>query len=118
MQGLMMDMPLLISSILRHAARHHGDTEIVSRRLEGDIHRYTYADCEQRSRTLADAFERAGVKRGDRVATLAWNGYRHMEIYYAVGGMGGVIHTINPRCLLYTSPSPRDRQKSRMPSSA
>jgi len=97
MQGLMMDMPLLISSILRHAARHHGDTEIVSRRLEGDIHRYTYADCEQRSRTLADAFGRAGVKRGDRVATLAWNGYRHMEIYYAVGGMGGVIHTINPR---------------------
>jgi fatty-acyl-CoA synthase len=97
MQGLMMDMPLLISSILRHAARHHGDTEVVSRRLEGDIHRYTYADCEQRSRTLADAFEQAGVKRGDRVATLAWNGYRHMEIYYAVGGMGGVIHTINPR---------------------
>ncbi|MEY4215426.1 MAG: hypothetical protein RL458_3652, partial [Pseudomonadota bacterium] len=97
MQGLMMDMPLLISSILRHAARHHGDTEIVSRRLEGDIHRYTYADCEQRSRTLADAFEQVGVKRGDRVATLAWNGYRHMEIYYAVGGMGGVIHTINPR---------------------
>jgi len=97
MQGLMMDMPLLISSILRHAARHHGDTEIVSRRLEGDIHRYTYADCERRARTLADAFERAGVQRGDRVATLAWNGYRHVEIYYAVGGMGAVIHTINPR---------------------
>ncbi len=97
MQGLMMDMPLLISSILRHAARHHGDTEIVSRRLEGDIHRYTYVDCEQRARTLADALEQAGVKHGDRVATLAWNGYRHMEIYYAVGGMGGVIHTINPR---------------------
>ncbi len=97
MQGLMMDMPLLISSILRHAARHHGDAEIVSRRLEGDIHRYTYADCEQRARTLADALERDGVERGDRVATLAWNGYRHMEIYYAVGGMGGVIHTINPR---------------------
>lgn len=97
MQGLMMDMPLLISSILRHAARHHGESEIVSRRLEGDIHRYTYTDCERRSRRLADALERAGVKRGDRVATLAWNGYRHVEIYYAVGGMGSVIHTINPR---------------------
>jgi fatty-acyl-CoA synthase len=97
MQGLMMDMPLLISSILQHAARHHGDTQIVSRRLEGDIHRYTYIDCERRARTLADALGQAGVKQGDRVATLAWNGYRHMEIYYAVGGMGGVIHTINPR---------------------
>jgi acyl-CoA synthetase (AMP-forming)/AMP-acid ligase II len=97
MQGLMMDMPLLISSILRHAARHHGDSEIVSRRLEGDIHRYTYSDCERRSRKLADALGRAGVQRGDRVATLAWNGYRHVEIYYAVGGMGAVIHTINPR---------------------
>ena len=97
MQGLMMDMPLLISSILQHAARHHGDAEVVSRRLEGDIHRYTYADCERRARMLADAFEQAGVEPGDRVATLAWNGYRHMEVYYAVGGMGGVIHTVNPR---------------------
>ena len=97
MQGLMMEMPLLISSILRHAARHHGDTEIVSRRLEGDIHRTTYAQCEQRSRRLASALERAGVGRGERVGTLAWNGYRHVEIYYAVGGMGAVIHTINPR---------------------
>ena len=97
MQGLMMDMPLLISSILQHAARHHGDTEIVSRRVEGDIHRYTYLECEHRSRRLADALMRAGVQAGDRVATLAWNGYRHVEIYYAVGGMGAVVHTINPR---------------------
>jgi len=97
MQGLMMDMPLLISSILQHAARHHGDTEIVSRRVEGDIHRYTYADCERRARQMADALARLGVQIGDRVATLAWNGYRHMEIYYAAGGMGGVVHTINPR---------------------
>jgi fatty-acyl-CoA synthase len=97
MQGLMMDMPLLISSILQHAARHHGDTEIVSRRLEGDIHRYTYAQCELRARRMADALTRLGVRAGDRVATLAWNGYRHMEIYYAVGGMGAVVHTINPR---------------------
>ena len=97
MQGLMMDMPLLISTILQHAARHHGDTEIVSRRLEGDVHRYTYAQCEARARRMADALTRLGVHSGDRVATLAWNGYRHMEIYYAVGGMGAVVHTINPR---------------------
>ena len=97
MQGLMMDMPLLISSILQHAARHHGDTEIVSRRVEGDVHRYTYAQCHERSRRLADALVKAGVQSGDRVATLAWNGYRHMELYYAVGGMGAVVHTINPR---------------------
>ena len=97
MQGLMMEMPLLVSSLLHHAARHHGDTEIVSRRIEGDIHRYTYAECERRSRRLADAFTRQGVGIGERIATLAWNGYRHMEMYYAVGGMGAVIHTINPR---------------------
>ena len=97
MQGLMMDMPLLISSILQHAARHHGDAEIVSRRIEGDIHRYTYADCERRARRLASALGQLGAEPGDRVATHAWNGYRHMEIYYAAGGMGGVVHTINPR---------------------
>ena len=97
MQGLMMDMPLLVSSLLQHAARHHSDTEIVSRRVEGDIHRYTYHDCHQRSRRLADALVRSGTSMGDRIGTLAWNGYRHMELYYGVGGMGGVVHTINPR---------------------
>ncbi len=97
MQGLMMDMPLLISSILQHASRHHGDTEIVSRRVEGDIHRYTWADCHTRAARLSDALTRSGVQTGDRIATLAWNGYRHMELYYGVGGMGAVIHTINPR---------------------
>ncbi len=97
MQGLMMDMPLLVSSLLQHAARHYGDVEIVSRRVEGDIHRYTYADCHERSKKLADAFVRSGTAVGDRIATLAWNGYRHMEMYYAVGGLGGVVHTINPR---------------------
>jgi acyl-CoA synthetase (AMP-forming)/AMP-acid ligase II len=97
MQGLMMDMPLLVSSLITHAARHYGDTEIVSRRVEGDIHRYTYADCERRARKLADALMRSGVAVGDRVATLAWNGYRHLELYYGVGGLGAVVHTINPR---------------------
>jgi len=97
MHGLMMDMPLLTSSILTHAARHAGEVEVVSRRVEGDIHRYTWADCERRSRQLGAAFLADGLSRGDRVATLAWNGYRHLELYYGVGGMGGVIHTINPR---------------------
>ena len=97
MLGQMMDMPLLVSSILRHAARHHGETEVVSRRVEGDIHRYTYARCEQRARQLASALQKAGVGPGERVATIAWNGYRHLELYYGVGGMGSVIHTINPR---------------------
>jgi 3-(methylthio)propionyl---CoA ligase len=97
MQALMMDMPLLVSNLLRHAARHYSDVEIVSRRVEGDLHRYTYSDCHDRAARLADALTRRGVHVGDRVATLAWNGYRHMEIYYAVAGMGGVIHTVNPR---------------------
>lgn len=97
MQALMMDQPLLISSVLQHAARHHAGVEIVSRRVEGDIHRYTYAQCEARARQLASALQMHGMQSGDRIATLAWNGYRHMEIYYAVGGSGSVIHTINPR---------------------
>ena len=97
MNGLMMDMPLLISDLIRHADRHHGDTEIVSKRVEGDFHRYTYRDAHTRSRRLAKALAKLGVKMNDRVATLAWNGYRHFEIYYAVAGSGAVIHTINPR---------------------
>ena len=97
MNGLMMDMPLLISDLIRHADRHHGDTEIVSKRVEGDFHRYTYRDAHTRSRRLAKALAKLGVGMQDRVATLAWNGYRHFEIYYAVAGSGAVIHTINPR---------------------
>ena len=97
MLGQMMDMPLLVSSILRHAARHFGETEVVSRRVEGDLHRYTYTQCEQRARQLASALERTGITMGERVATVAWNGYRHLELYYGVGGKGSVIHTINPR---------------------
>jgi len=97
MQGLMMDMPLLVSNLLQHAARHFPDVEIVSRRVEGDLHRYNYAAFAARTEKLANALTAHGVQVGDRVATLAWNGYRHMEIYYAVGGMGSVIHTINPR---------------------
>jgi fatty-acyl-CoA synthase len=97
LRGLMMDMPLLISSLIVHAERCHGDTEIVSRSVEGPIHRYTYADAHKRARQLAQALARLGVRQGDRIGTLAWNGYRHLELYYGVSGMGAVIHTVNPR---------------------
>jgi acyl-CoA synthetase (AMP-forming)/AMP-acid ligase II len=97
MNGQMMQMPLLTSSLLVHAERHHADQQIVSRRVEGDIHRYTYADLALRTRKLAKAVAALGVPEGERVATLAWNGYRHMELYYAVSGSGRVLNTINPR---------------------
>ncbi len=97
MQGLMMDMPLLISGLIRHADRHHGDTEIVSKTVEGGLHRYNYREAHRRSRQLAKALAKLGLAMHDRVGTLAWNGYRHFEIYYATAGSGGVIHTINPR---------------------
>jgi fatty-acyl-CoA synthase len=95
--GQMMNQPLLISSIVEFASRHNGGSEIVSRRVEGDMHRYTFRECHQRARRLANALQGLGVKMGDRVATLAWNGYRHLEAYYAVSGSGAVLHTINPR---------------------
>ena len=97
MLGLMQDRPLLISHLIEHAARNHGDTEIVSRRVEGDLHRYTYADAHVRAKKMAEALQALGVVAGDRVGTLAWNGYRHFELYYAISGMGAVCHTINPR---------------------
>jgi acyl-CoA synthetase (AMP-forming)/AMP-acid ligase II len=93
----MMHLPLMISSLLTHAARHNGDIEIVSRRVEGDTHRSTWAEVERRSRKLAQALARLGCQPGDRVGTLAWNGYRHVEIYYGVSGSQLVCHTINPR---------------------
>jgi 3-(methylthio)propionyl---CoA ligase len=97
MQGLMMDVPLLISGLIRHADRNHGDTEIVSRTVEGQLHRYTYRDAHARARRAANALRKLGVKMHDRVATLAWNGFRHYELYYAISGMGAVINTVNPR---------------------
>jgi fatty-acyl-CoA synthase len=104
LRGLIQEVPLLISSLIVHASRHHGDTEIVSRTVEGPaadgsggIHRYTYRDAHKRSRQLAQALARLGVKEGDRVGTLAWNGYRHFEAFYGISGMGAVMHTVNPR---------------------
>ncbi len=97
MFGSMMQQPLLISSLLVHAERHHGEQEVVSRRVEGDIHRSTYRELAARSRRMAKALAALGVQSGERVATLAWNGHRHMELYYAVSGSGAVLHTLNPR---------------------
>jgi acyl-CoA synthetase (AMP-forming)/AMP-acid ligase II len=97
LRGLMMDRPLLVSSLIEHAARYYGDTEIVSRTVEGPIHRYTYADARRRAKQLAAALRRLGMRPGDRIGTLGWNGFRHFELYYGISGIGLVCHTINPR---------------------
>jgi 3-(methylthio)propionyl---CoA ligase len=97
MLGLMQNQPLLISSLIDFAERHHGDAEIVSRRVEGDIHRYTWRGVATRARQVANALDSMNLLFSDRVATLAWNGYRHLEIYFGVSGSGRVLHTINPR---------------------
>jgi len=97
MFGLMQQRPLMISSLLTHAARHHKDAGVVSKTVEGDVHRYTYVEAERRARRLVRVLQKLGVGAQDRVGTLAWNGYRHFELYYAVSGMGAVCHTINPR---------------------
>ena len=97
MFGLMQQQSLLISSLIEFADRHHGDGDIVSRRVEGDIHRYTWSDVAKRSRQVANALDSLKLAQGDRVATLAWNGYRHLELYFGVSGSGRVLHTLNPR---------------------
>ena len=113
MRGLMSEQPLLISRLIQHAARFHGDVEIVSRTVEGATHRYTYADAEFRARQLAKALLRLGVEPGDRIGTLAWNTHRHFELYYAISGIGAVCHTINPRLfdeqIVYIVNHARDR---------
>ena len=97
MRGMMMDRPLLISQIIEYAASNFPDQEVVSRTVEGDLHRYTYRDAARRSRQLAHALQKLGVQSTDRVATVAWNTYRHLEVYYATSGIGAICHTINPR---------------------
>ena len=97
MKGLMMDTQLLISSIAQHAEKFHGDREIVSVTADNPRHRYTFRDAMARAKQLANVLAGLGVKQGDRVASLAWNDYRHLEIYYGVSGSGYVCHTINPR---------------------
>jgi fatty-acyl-CoA synthase len=97
MFGLMQQHSLLISSLIEFANRHHGDGEVVSKRVEGDLHRYTWSDVANRSRQMANALDALGLEQGQRVATLAWNGYRHLELYFGVSGSGRVLHTLNPR---------------------
>lgn len=97
MLGAMMDKPLIISSLLEFAVDNHPDTEIVTRRVEGDIHRCNWRQIAERSAQLANALAKLGIQQSDRVATLAWNTYRHLELYFAVSGSGAVLHTINPR---------------------
>ena len=97
MQGLMQFHPLMISSAIEFAALYHGDTEVVSRRVEGDIHRSNYATINRRAKQVAQALDALGLAQSARVGTLAWNGYRHFELYYGVSGSGRVLHTLNPR---------------------
>jgi fatty-acyl-CoA synthase len=97
MQGLMMDTPLTITAIMRHAERCHPDTPVVSVTADTPLHRTTYGEVFRRARRLANALARAGIRLGDRIGTLAWNDYRHLELYYGVSCMGAVLHTVNPR---------------------
>ncbi len=97
MPGLMMDRPLLVIPLMQYAAAYHGDTKVVTQSLEGPIHRTTYAETYRRIGQLAHALVRLGIKPGDRVATLALNSWRHLELYYAVAGIGAICHTVNPR---------------------
>jgi 3-(methylthio)propionyl---CoA ligase len=97
MHGLMMDAPLLITEIMRFADRNFADREIVSVTFDNPRHRTHWGEVFRRARKLANALRAAGVREGDRVATLAWNDYRHLELYYAVSCMGAVLHTVNPR---------------------
>ena len=97
MLGLMQSHELLISSLIEFAERHHGEGEVVSRRVEGDIHRSNYKEIASRSRRVANALDGMNLPFSDRIATLAWNGYRHLELYFGVSGSGRVLHTLNPR---------------------
>jgi fatty-acyl-CoA synthase len=97
MLGHMQSQPLLISSLIVHAERHHARGQIVSRRVEGDIHRTDWGQIARRSRQVANAIDGLGLAAGDRFATLAWNGYRHLELYFGVSGSQRVLHTLNPR---------------------
>lgn len=97
MHGLMMDRQLLISAIIDHAASYHQDTEVVSVNTNGGQHRTNYAEIRRRALKLASVFNKRGLDKSDRIATIAWNNYRHVELYYAISGNGQVCHTINPR---------------------
>src|SRR6201996_886663 len=97
MHGLMQDWPLTVDKILDHAKNWHPDREVVSRSVEGPIVRTTYGEVHSRAKKLSNALKPMGIKRGARVATLAWNTGRHIEAWYGIMGIGAVCHTLNPR---------------------
>ena len=97
MLGLMQDWPLLCHRIIDHAAKYHAERTIVSRSIEGPMHTTTYAEMRARARKVAQRLERDGIREGDRIATLAWNTWRHLETWYGILGLGAVYHTVNPR---------------------
>lgn len=97
MLGLMQDWPLLCHRIIEHAAKIHGKQEVVTRSVEGPIHRTTYAEIHQRALKVSQMLERDGIKLGDRIATIAWNTWRHLEVWYGIMGIGAICHTVNPR---------------------
>jgi fatty-acyl-CoA synthase len=97
MLGLMQDRPLMISSLIDHAATFHPETEIVARTVEGPVHRTNYREVQRRAKRVANAMQALGITPGQRVGTLAWNTHRHLELYYGVSGTGAVLHTVNPR---------------------
>jgi fatty-acyl-CoA synthase len=113
MDGLMMNYPLTLVHLLERANQLFGKVEVVSRLADGSIHRYTYADFHRRARQLAKALQQAGIQRGDRVATLMWNHYRHLEAYFGVPACGAVTHTLNlrlhPNEIAYIANHARDR---------
>ncbi len=97
MLGLMQDWPLLCHRIIEHAARFHGSQEVVTRSIEGPIHRTNYAEIRDRALKVSQRLDRDGIKLGDRVATIAWNTWRHLEVWYGIMGIGAICHTVNPR---------------------
>jgi acyl-CoA synthetase (AMP-forming)/AMP-acid ligase II len=105
MLGLMQQQPLLVSWLLSHAARHHGGAEVVSATGSGALHHATWAETERRARQLVRVLQRLGLTAQHRVGTLAWNDYRHLEVYYAASGMQAICHTINPALHRMTSPT-------------
>jgi len=97
MLGLMQDWPLLCHRIIDHAAVNHGERPVISRSVEGPFHHTNYAEVRARALRVAQRLERDGIKLGDRVATLAWNTWRHLESWYGIVGIGAIYHTVNPR---------------------
>ena len=97
LKALIQDQPLLISSLIQYSAQYHGNQEIISRTADKKIHRITYADLYKRTQQLAHALGSLGAEPGDRIGTIAWNSFRHLEVYYATSGTGSILHTVNPR---------------------